>query len=306
MFHSRCTSSGCRLRAKGHARDTALCNQVLGSICKPDYNLGFYALSVQWSSHVSNPLRLAVLISGTGKTLKNLIDRIGNGSLHAEICIVIASRPDAPGLQFARDAGIRTQVVSLVTRRLLRRSESGKLRKDASHVEFDDVASFSRAIFKHCRTARAQLVVLGGFLKLLRVPKDFQNKVINIHPSLLPSFGGKGYYGIHVHEEVLKYGAKVTGCTVHFVDNEYDHGPVILQAPVSVLEGDTPERLADRVFQQECELYPQAIQLLCTRTVKVVGKTVVLQQNVKKARPPHTPRSELITGQRACSYACVD
>src|SRR5881275_2857161 len=181
----------------------------------------------------TKPLPIAVLISGGGTTLRNLIERIRAGALPAEIRLVISSSPQARGLEFAAEAGVPTLVVE-------------KTRSIGAE-------QFSEAIFGPCRKAGVQYVVMGGFLKHVLIPPDFENRVINIHPALLPDFGGKGMYGLRVHEAVVEAGAKVTGCTVHFVDNEYDHGPVILQRQVKVLPGDTAEVLQQRVFKEERE-----------------------------------------------------
>jgi phosphoribosylglycinamide formyltransferase 1 len=187
-----------------------------------------------------NPIRIAVLISGSGTTLQNFIDRIADGRMQAEIAIVISSNPKALGIKRAQLANLPTEVI----------------RREA----FDSVASFSDAIFDLCRTADVDLVTLGGFLKLLKIPADFAGRVMNIHPALLPAFGGKGMYGHHVHQAVLESGARISGCTVHFVDDHFDNGPTLLQRQVPVLDDDTPETLAARVFKQECEAYPEAIQ----------------------------------------------
>ena len=200
------------------------------------------------------PLRMAVLISGGGTTLRNLIQRIEAGSLDAEILLVVASTPKAGGLRFAEGAGIPRAVVR---------------RKD-----FPSQDAFSADLFDRCRQAGVDLVVLGGFLKQLTIPDDFTNRVINIHPALIPSFCGDGMYGHFVHEAVLDYGAKVSGCTVHFADNEYDHGPVILQKAVPVLDDDTPETLAARVFEAECQAYPEALDLIAAGRVRVEGRRV--------------------------------
>lgn len=206
------------------------------------------------TSHSKSPLRIAVLISGTGRSLKNMLDRIEAGRLNVEIRLVIASTPAARGLQFAEKATIPISVLE---------------RKD-----FPSEAEYSREIFNHCRSAEVDLVALAGFIKRLTVPKDFENRVVNIHPSLVPSFAGKGYYGHRVHEAVLEYGVKLTGCTVHFVDNEYDHGPVILQKAVPVLNGDRLDDLEARVFAAECEAYPEALQLLAEGRISVEGRRV--------------------------------
>ena len=204
------------------------------------------------------PFRLVVLISGGGTTLRNLLQKIDEGSLHAQISLVISSAPDARGLAYAREAGIPTAIVE-------RRN-------------FATVAEFSRTIFDHSRQADPHFVVMGGFLKLVEIPADFENRVINIHPALIPAFCGHGFYGRRVHAAVLEAGVKITGCTVHFVDNEYDHGPVILQKPVPVQDDDTPDTLALRVFDAECEAYPEALELLRTGRVRVEGRRVHIEQ----------------------------
>src|SRR5262245_35157065 len=191
---------------------------------------------------MSVPLPIAVLISGGGTTLRNLIERIQSGSLPVEIRLVISSNPAAKGLEFAKAAGVRSLVI--------------EKKKGIGDEEF------SKAIFEPCRAAGVQYVVMGGFLKHVCIPSDFQNRVINIHPALLPRFGGKGMYGLKVHEAVIAAGETLSGCTVHFVDNVYDHGPVILQREVDVLPGDTPEALQARVFAAECEAYPEALRRL--------------------------------------------
>jgi len=203
---------------------------------------------------MSPPISLAVLLSGSGTTLQNLIDRIADGRLSARIGVVIGSRPDAFGLERARQAGIPTAVVQ---------------RKQCA-----DAAEFSRQIFERVRESGAELVCLAGFLQLLPVPEDFLFRVINIHPSLIPSFCGKGFYGHHVHEAALNYGVKVSGCTVHFADNEYDHGPIILQRTVPVLLDDTADTLAARIFAQECEAYPEAIRLFAEGRLRIEGRRV--------------------------------
>jgi len=197
---------------------------------------------------------VAVLISGTGRTLKNFLDRIQAGRLPIQIPLVIASTPAARGLQFADEGGIPKYVV-----------------ERSSYPSRDE---FSARIFELCRAARAEVVALAGFLKQLTIPPDYENRVVNIHPALLPSFCGKGFYGHRVHEAVLEYGVKLSGCTVHFVDNQYDHGPVILQKAVPVLDDDTPETLAARVFEAECEAYPEALNLIAAGRVSVEGRRV--------------------------------
>ena len=207
-------------------------------------------------SSLNRPLRIAVLISGGGTTLANLIGRIDAGSLDVEIRLVVSSTPKAGGLQYAEKARIPIEVV---------------VRKD-----FGSQDEFSEAVFAGCRAAGVDLVAMGGFLKRVTVPEDFANRVLNIHPALIPSFCGERMYGHFVHEAVLDYGVKLSGCTVHFADNQYDHGPVILQKTVPVLDDDTPDRLAARVFEAECEAYPEALGLIAAGRVRVVGRRVCI------------------------------
>jgi phosphoribosylglycinamide formyltransferase 1 len=205
-------------------------------------------------SRIDSYFRLAVLISGGGTTLKNLLEKIHAGSLRVQIALVISSSPNARGLEFAREAGIPIVVV-----------------QSKGFTSQDD---FSRAIFDTCRAALVDLVVMAGFLKRVTIDEDFANRVTNIHPGLIPAFCGLGYYGHHVHQAAIDYGVKLSGCTVHFADNQYDHGPVILQRSVPVLEDDAAETLAARVFTAECEAYPEAIQLIADGRVRVDGRKV--------------------------------
>ena len=199
-------------------------------------------------------MKIAVLISGSGRTLKNFIDLAAEGSLPVEIELVVSSSPTAGGLDYAKTAGIASVVLE---------------RKD-----YPSHDAYGEAIFSLCREAAVDLVVMAGFLKLAPVPDDFINRVVNIHPSLIPSFCGQGMYGDRVHEAVLEYGCKVTGVTVHFVDNEYDAGPIIWQQPVPVIEGDDPHTLAARVFEAEKEAYPHVLALLEAGRVKLDGRIV--------------------------------
>jgi len=182
------------------------------------------------------PLRLGVLLSGTGRTLANLVDRIARGTLHAKIAVVISDRPGVLGLTRAREAGLP----AFVTR-------------DPEET------------FAILRAHRVDLVCLAGYLRLLRIPPDFTGRVLNIHPALLPKFGGKGFYGHRVHEAVLAAGERESGCTVHVCDERYDEGEILVQKRVPVLPGDDPDTLAARVFAAECEAYPEAIALWAER-----------------------------------------
>jgi formyltetrahydrofolate-dependent phosphoribosylglycinamide formyltransferase len=191
----------------------------------------------------ASSLRLVVLLSGSGRTLENLLEAIAAGRLPARAVAVVSSRPDVRGVAIATRAGLPVHVLP----------PAGWAVED-----------WSNAIFAVCRTADADLVVMAGFLHLVRIPADFAGRVVNIHPSLLPAFGGRGFHGMHVHRAVLDRGCTVSGCTVHLVDDEYDHGRILLQETVPVLPDDTPESLAARVFAAECRALPEAIRRIAT------------------------------------------
>jgi phosphoribosylglycinamide formyltransferase 1 len=207
------------------------------------------------------PLRLAVLLSGGGTTLQNLIDHIEAGKLSAAIVVVISSQPDAYGLERAKRHGLEAICVSR------------KAYRDA-HTYHD---ALNRTLDRYA----PELIALAGFLRVFRYASHYRGRVINIHPSLIPAFCGKGFYGLRVHQAVLAYGVKVSGCTVHFADEEYDHGPIILQRVVPVLDDDTPERLAARVAIEEQKAYPEAIQLFAEGRLQVQGQWV----NILQAAP---------------------
>ncbi len=207
-------------------------------------------------SEASGPpaINLAVLISGSGSTLQNLADHISAGKLNARICCVISSRSRILGLERAAKLGLPAIVVP-------RRA-------------FTDSDAFSRRIAEILAGYPVNLVCLAGFLSLWRIPAAFANRVLNIHPALLPKFGGYGMHGRRVHQAVLAAGETVSGCTVHFADNQYDHGPIILQRTCPVLPDDTAETLAARVFEQECLAYPQAIGWFAQKRLQIVGQRV--------------------------------
>jgi formyltetrahydrofolate-dependent phosphoribosylglycinamide formyltransferase len=144
--------------------------------------------------------------------------------------------------------------------------------------DYPDVESFSRVIAAQLKAAKVDLVVQAGWLCLWHIPEAYKNRVMNIHPALLPSFGGQGMWGHHVHEAVLKTGCKVSGCTVHFCTNEYDEGPIIAQRCCPVQENDTPDTLAERVFEQECIAYPEAIRLFAAGKLAVEGRIVRIKR----------------------------
>jgi len=199
-------------------------------------------------------VKLAVLLSGSGTTLQNIIDHIERDELDAAVACVISSRKGVYGLERAKNHNIPAITVN--------------------RKYYDDLARFNADIWKAIREHEADLVVLAGFMSLIDVPDDYVGRMMNIHPALIPSFCGKGMYGHHVHEGVLQYGAKVSGATVHFVDAEYDNGPIILQESVPVLDDDTPDTLAERVMAKERELYPKAIQLFAEGRLKLEGRRV--------------------------------
>ncbi|TWT95936.1 Phosphoribosylglycinamide formyltransferase [Botrimarina colliarenosi] len=205
-----------------------------------------------------------MLISGSGRTLKNFLELVEADQLPVEIALVIASSATAGGLAHAEAAGIPTSVVN--------------------RGEYATDELFGAAVFSRCRTAEVELVVMAGWLKLCPVPDDYSGRVVNIHPSLLPAFGGHGMYGDRVHAAVLERGCKVTGVTVHFVDNEYDAGPIIWQTPVPVFEDDTPHALAARVFEAEKEAYPHVLRMLAA------GRVTLDEGRVRIGKPKRTAR----------------
>jgi phosphoribosylglycinamide formyltransferase-1 len=188
-----------------------------------------------------SPLKLAVLVSGSGTTLQNLIEQIAEEKLDCRIALVVGSRPGLKGLDRARAAQLPTVVID--------------------RREFDSPAAFSREVFSAIDLASVDLVCLAGWLCLLEIPPHYQGRMMNIHPSLLPEFGGKGMYGSRVHQAVLDARRTVSGCTVHYVDGQYDNGPIILQRTCPVHPDDTAETLAARVFEEEKIAYPEAIRI---------------------------------------------
>lgn len=202
--------------------------------------------------------RIAVLVSGGGTNLQALIDAQGRGELGGgQICAVVASKPGVYALERAAQASIPSYVVA---------------RKD-----YPSSQAFTIALVDQLRALDIDLVVLAGFLVILtgEMVRAFPNAILNVHPALIPSFSGEGCYGLHVHEKALEYGVKVTGATVHFVSEECDGGPIVLQKAVDILEGDTPEVLQRRVMEQaEWVILPQAVSLFCQGRLRVEGRTV--------------------------------
>jgi phosphoribosylglycinamide formyltransferase 1 len=210
-------------------------------------------------------LQLAVLISGGGRTLKNILDLAADERLPVDVRLVISSTATAGGLAIARQAGIPTAIFDR--------------RCYGSDQHYGD------AIFAACRNAGVDYVAMAGFLKLAQVPDDFMGRVLNIHPALIPSFCGHGMYGERVHQAVVDYGVKVTGVTVHFVDNQYDAGPIIWQQPVPVFDDDTAETLAARVFESEKEAYPQVLRLLAAGRIELDGRKVRILASKRRPVP---------------------
>lgn len=202
------------------------------------------------------PTKVAVLLSGSGTTLQNLIDLQERGELDIDIVCVIGSKKDAYGLERARNHNIPEHAIS--------------------KKNYASQSAFNEAVWQAIRDYKAELVVLAGYMLLLHVPEDYKNRIMNVHPALIPAFCGHKMYGSYVHEAVLAYGAKLTGATVHFVDEKYDHGPIILQEAVPVLPEDTIDTLADRVQEAERRLYPHAIRLFAEGRLKVEGRKVRL------------------------------
>lgn len=205
-------------------------------------------------------LNLGILISGRGSNMQALVKACRHKDYPARAAIVISNRPQAAGLKFAAKAGIATAVVN--------------------HREFENRDSFEDALHKTLQAAKVELVCLAGFMRLLntRFVNRWHDRLINIHPSLLPAFRG-----LHTHERVLEAGARFAGCTVHFVRSEMDDGPIIIQASIRVLPGDTPDRLAARVLKYEHRIYPEAVRLIARGEARAVGNIVRLKAASKGA-----------------------
>ncbi len=205
---------------------------------------------------MGHPLRLGVLVSGGGRTMVNLAHRVDDGTLPATVAVVISSRAGAPAVALAARHDFETRVA---------------VRRD-----HESEAALHDAITSWLVEHEVGLVCLCGYVRWFRIDEPFVNRVMNIHPALLPNFGGKGMFGPIVHRAVLDSGEGVSGCTVHFVDNQYDHGPIILQRTCPVLPGDDEHSLAARVFEQECLAYPDAIRLFAEDRLRVCDEKVTV------------------------------
>ena len=203
---------------------------------------------------MSKLLRIGVLASGSGTNLQAIIDRCQDGSLAAEIAVVITNNPGAGALERAEKAGISTLCIN--------------------HRDFSQREDFDTAVVKALQDARVDLVVLAGFMRIITQTfiDAFPERVINIHPALLPAFPG-----LHVQQQALDYGARFSGCTVHFVDGGVDTGPIIIQAVVAILPEDNDDTLSARILEQEHKIYPRAIQLISEGRVRVDGRQVVIE-----------------------------
>ena len=206
-------------------------------------------------------LKLGVLVSGSGTNLQAIIDRINDGYLDkCTIEAVISSRSDAFALERAKKHNIPAYVVK--------------------KSDFADKEAYSEKIIQILKQHGVDLIVLAGFLSMLgeNIVREYHNRIINVHPSLIPAFSGKGCYGIIPHQKAIEYGVKITGATVHFVDSEYDTGPIILQKAVNVHSDDTPESLQKRVMQEaEWNILPEAIKLISEGRVRVEGRKVYIE-----------------------------
>lgn len=201
-------------------------------------------------------LKFAVLASGGGTDFQSLIDAVRSGKIDAEICCLIASKPDIYAIERAKQAGIPVEIVQ--------------------KKMFDSADAFDQAVLGTLKRYEADFAVLAGYLSIVgsKTIGAYKNRIINIHPALIPSFCGMGMYGSHVHEAVIAYGAKFSGATVHFVDEGADTGPIIMQEVVPVLEQDTPEELAARVLKTEHKILPEAVALMADGKLKVEGRIV--------------------------------
>lgn len=205
-------------------------------------------------------LRLAILASGRGSNFEAILNSIKQGKLDASIQVVISNKASAGALEIARQNGIAAIHIS--------------------KKEFPEQEQFDEQLLSILNKYQVNFVVLAGYMKMLSpiIVRQFKNRILNIHPALLPSFGGQGMYGIHVHEAVLDYGCKVSGVTVHLVDEKYDTGAPVLQRCVPVLDDDTPETLAARVLKEEHQIYTEALQLFAQDRIEIEDRRVKIKK----------------------------
>lgn len=216
---------------------------------------------------MADPLKLGVLISGSGSNLQSIIDHIEKGSLNAVVKIVISNNPDAYGISRAKKHGLPVHVLN--------------------HQNFKNREEFDQELIKTLQSNKVQLVVLAGFMRILSPAflRAFPQRIINIHPALLPAFPGT-----HVQKKALEYGVKFSGCTVHFVDEGVDTGPIIIQSVLPVQDDDTEETLAARILKEEHRIYPQAIQFYADGAIEIDGRKVRIKSSNKPSFPAlHNP-----------------
>lgn len=203
--------------------------------------------------------KLGILCSGSGTNFQAIIDSILDGNIDGEIACMIYNRKDA----YAKVRAEKADIPALYINKL----------------QYNNEISFTDAIFNNLLDFNVDIVILAGFLSKIGITtiEHYKNKIINTHPALIPSFCGKGFYGLNVHSAVIEYGAKISGCTIHFIDKNYDTGPVIMQKSIPVLYNDTPESLANRILPIEHELLTRAIGLICDDKISVIGRKVVIK-----------------------------
>ncbi|MEN3038140.1 MAG: phosphoribosylglycinamide formyltransferase [Candidatus Kryptonium sp.] len=204
-------------------------------------------------------MNIAVFASGRGSNLMAILNAIKEGKLNAKVALVISNNSNAGALEIARANGI-----------------------DALHIsrgQFNSDEDYVNKLLYELKARKIELIVLAGYMKKIppEVVKEYRNKILNIHPALLPAFGGQGMYGMNVHKAVIDYGVKLTGVTIHIVDEEYDHGPIVMQRAIEVKDDDTPETLAERVLKVEHEIYPMAIKLFVDGKITVSGRKVLIK-----------------------------
>lgn len=204
-------------------------------------------------------VKIGILISGSGTNLQSIIDNINSGNINGKIEVVISNRESAYGLERARQNNIDAIFLN--------------------QKNYKDIEEYNDYIIEELNKRNVELVVLAGYLKILskKFIEKYNNKIINIHPSLIPSFCGKGYYGLKVHEKAIEYGVKISGATVHFVNEEADDGPIILQESVAVDFNDTAESLQQKILKIEHKLLPLAVKYYCERKITVVGRKVLIK-----------------------------
>ncbi|MCX7762600.1 MAG: phosphoribosylglycinamide formyltransferase [Candidatus Kryptonium sp.] len=204
-------------------------------------------------------MNIAVFASGRGSNLMAILNAIKEGKINAKVALVISNNSNAGALEIAKANGI-----------------------DALHIsraQFTSDEDYVKKLLYELKSRNIELIVLAGYMKKIppEVVQEYRNKILNIHPALLPAFGGQGMYGMNVHKAVIDYGVKVTGVTVHIVDEEYDHGPIVMQRAIEVRDDDTPETLAERVLKVEHEIYPIAIKLFVDGKITVSGRKVLIK-----------------------------